>query len=69
MVAMINNFFTKRYKIGEERMKVCEGCEHFTSNFCKKCGCFLPAKTLLPNSECPLGKWGPYKEVDKEQSK
>jgi hypothetical protein len=24
---------------------------------CKKCGCFMEAKTKLPNAECPIGKW------------
>jgi hypothetical protein len=23
----------------------------------KGCGCAIPAKTLSPNSKCPLGKW------------
>ncbi len=46
--------------IKEKRMAVCQDCEFFISltQMCKKCGCFMPAKTTLPNSSCPVHKWG-----------
>lgn len=25
--------------------------------FCRKCKCFLPAKTMAENEHCPIGKW------------
>ena len=42
-----------------QRMAICGGCEHlikFTKQ-CKKCGCFMHLKTLLPHASCPVGKW------------
>lgn len=50
-------------KIDEEtrntRLDICLSCEHLfklTQN-CKKCGCFVRAKTWLTNSSCPVKKW------------
>jgi hypothetical protein len=45
--------------IAEQRFSICQSCPeliHIT-NQCKKCGCFMRAKTKLINSQCPLGKW------------
>lgn len=42
-----------------ERFSICEGCPElikFTKQ-CKKCGCFMKAKTKLEKASCPLGKW------------
>lgn len=46
------------------RMSICENCPEFIqlSKQCKKCGCFMPLKTKLKESKCPLGKWN--KAVD-----
>lgn len=50
--------------LSEEEMNVrydiCKSCEHFVSatTQCLKCGCIMKAKTYLPFSECPVGKWG-----------
>jgi hypothetical protein len=43
----------------DERYAVCKNCIFFWSimKSCKKCGCFMPAKTKIKASECPLGKW------------
>jgi hypothetical protein len=41
------------------RLQICEECPEFielTSN-CKKCGCFMYAKTKIQKATCPLGKW------------
>jgi len=42
------------------RYDICKSCEHFVSltSQCTKCGCIMTAKTYLPFSECPVGKWG-----------
>jgi hypothetical protein len=56
--------WTKRKKISEERLEICKTCEkyeHRTSR-CDKCGCFMKAKTLFMDVECPLGKWGKVKD-------
>lgn len=56
-------------EIETERMSICEDCDRLikaTKN-CKECGCFMTAKTKLPNAECPLGKWGKIKiDITKE---
>jgi len=46
--------------VEESRLKICSSCEHFIkpTTQCKQCGCIMKLKTKLPNSECPIGKWG-----------
>lgn len=41
------------------RFDICASCEFLikTTNSCKKCGCFMIAKTKLKNARCPIGKW------------
>jgi hypothetical protein len=56
-------------EVQAERMSICEGCDSLikTTKTCKECGCFMTAKTKLPNAECPLGKWGKIKiDITKE---
>ena len=46
-------------KVRQERINACNGCEFlikFTKQ-CKKCGCFMKAKSLIPWASCPVGKW------------
>lgn len=45
--------------IAADRLTICLGCEHLfhPTNTCKKCGCFVHAKTKLTNATCPVGKW------------
>jgi hypothetical protein len=42
-----------------ERMSFCNNCDHLIklTSQCKKCGCFMTAKTKLENATCPIGKW------------
>jgi hypothetical protein len=59
-------------QLAARRMLKCDGCHMRNNNTCdptrtgthihtlqehKGCGCNLSAKTLSPDSECPLGKW------------
>ena len=40
------------------RMEICNSCPFKgDDNRCGKCGCFLPAKTRVKKSTCPIGKW------------
>jgi hypothetical protein len=41
------------------RLSLCMSCEHLfePTNSCKKCGCFVGAKTWIKDAKCPLGKW------------
>jgi translation initiation factor 2 gamma subunit (eIF-2gamma) len=56
----LDTIWTRRKDISEERLKICNQCEHFQHNNskCKKCGCFMNYKTMLPYVDCPIGKWG-----------
>jgi hypothetical protein len=51
-------------EIRNERLNICKGCEHLfkPTRTCKKCGCFMAAKTWLKHAHCPEDKWGPAQE-------
>lgn len=43
----------------EKRFNLCLSCPeliHLTKQ-CKKCGCFMSAKTKIAAATCPMGKW------------
>jgi len=44
-----------------KKMKICIECENFVASTkqCKLCGCFMPAKVLVPMMRCPANpsKW------------
>jgi hypothetical protein len=44
----------------KERYAICRDCEAFSNiiKVCGECYCFMPAKVLLKDMECPAGKWG-----------
>lgn len=46
--------------VTNNRMQICNSCPFFiqSTSQCKKCGCFMTAKTRLKQSQCPVGKWG-----------
>jgi len=54
---------SKRILASEEvhntRIEICNSCDQLidTTRRCKKCGCFIDAKTKLAKSNCPDGKW------------
>jgi hypothetical protein len=43
----------------EARLAICHDCEFYlqATTQCKKCGCFVPMKSWLKKSECPMNKW------------
>jgi hypothetical protein len=45
--------------VAATRYDVCLSCEELINitKQCKKCGCFMVAKTRLLSAKCPLGKW------------
>jgi hypothetical protein len=45
--------------IVNDRYNICLSCPELIklTNQCKKCGCFMIAKTKLEAAKCPLGKW------------
>jgi len=46
-------------EVKDKRMSICSDCNYLfkISKQCRKCGCFMPAKTSLPHASCPIGKW------------
>ena len=42
-----------------ERFNICKSCPELIklTSQCKKCGCFMKAKTKLEKAVCPIGKW------------
>lgn len=46
-------------QLANSRLDICNSCEFLfqpTKN-CKKCGCFVVAKTKLKQQKCPINKW------------
>jgi hypothetical protein len=43
----------------EKRFEICKACPELIklTSQCKKCGCFMAAKTKLLAATCPIGKW------------
>lgn len=46
-------------ELSKERYSICQACPELVklTKQCKKCGCFMYAKTKLEKATCPLGKW------------
>jgi hypothetical protein len=56
-------------EVGATRMDICKACpELLPTGNCKECGCFMSAKTKLPNASCPLGKWDVVRISYKEET-
>ncbi len=42
----------------QSRLDLCNSCPELSAvRVCKKCGCFVDAKTALAQTKCPIGKW------------
>lgn len=52
-------FKTVSNEVKRYRLSICRGCEEFNQSvkMCKQCGCYMPAKALFADIECPAGKW------------
>jgi len=46
-------------ELAEQRFDICKTCPELIqlTKQCKKCGCFMTAKTRLQAAKCPIGKW------------
>jgi len=60
----IKNILLHDQDVIDTRRAICDGCEHRFGLNCKKCGCFIKAKTKVATSSCPVGKWGKHIEGD-----
>lgn len=45
--------------LAKQRLDICLSCPELIQLTvqCKKCGCFMSAKTKLESAKCPIGKW------------
>lgn len=45
--------------VAATRFNICKACPELIklTKQCRKCGCFMAAKTKLANATCPIGKW------------
>jgi len=41
------------------RLEICKGCGEFDNDWCSRCSCYMPLKTMLAAMKCPLPepKW------------
>jgi hypothetical protein len=55
----IEQSFEENKRQGKIKLDICKQCEHFNDKLklCGQCGCFMPAKTRLPDQHCPINKW------------
>lgn len=46
-------------QVAEKRLDICRECPFFITKTkqCRKCGCFMVAKTKLKKAKCPIGNW------------
>jgi hypothetical protein len=45
-------------EVQQTRISICNSCEFLTmTRNCKKCGCFVDAKSRLAGQHCPIRKW------------
>ena len=60
----LDTIWTRISEMSKKRLEICKECEYYTQSTskCAKCGCFMKAKALLKNSECPIEKWNKYDE-------
>jgi hypothetical protein len=57
---MLNSdMYVKDSSISDSRFQICKSCPELIklTSQCKKCGCFMAAKTKLIGAACPLEKW------------
>ena len=56
---LINGSPRSEMDISDSRLEICKTCDFFRpkTQTCKKCGCFMKAKSMLLNAKCPIGKW------------
>jgi hypothetical protein len=42
----------------KRRIEICVDCDRLNKrNYCKLCGCYMPAKVRSPKSHCKINKW------------
>jgi len=41
----------------EQRLKICNECEHLAFGICRVCYCYVSIKASAERFKCPKGKW------------
>lgn len=64
----LDTMWAHRKEVANTRLEICKQCDRIELEKmrCKECGCFMVFKSLIPFSECPLGKWTAYAEEEKK---
>jgi hypothetical protein len=64
---MINGSERATVEEADRRFAICQSCPELIklTGQCKKCGCFMAAKTKLEKATCPIGKWDGENNTDK----
>lgn len=44
-------------ELKQQRLDVCNSCEHKVNDGCNECSCLLVVRTAYKESFCPIGKW------------
>lgn len=44
-------------ELKNQRIEICNTCEHKVNDGCKECSCLLVVRTAYKESFCPIGKW------------
>lgn len=57
--AVANNLELASEELVASRNQICDSCDvqHKLTHVCTACGCFLPLKTRLLKSNCPMELW------------
>lgn len=50
----------------DERLEICNTCDHNKFGICDLCGCVLKAKTKAEDEACSIGKWKTIEETINE---
>ena len=53
-------------EVREERLAICNDCEHLKDGKCELCGCFVLPKSHFGNMACPVGKWIEFTPIKEE---
>jgi hypothetical protein len=65
-----SNKYIEDENLGKKRLEICKTCPELIklTTQCKKCGCFMAAKTKIQAASCPIGKWGAEQKTIEELS-
>lgn len=68
VMPLLQTVFHNRALVSDKRLEICKTCPHYNLDWgrCEKCGCIMKFKTIIMNSECPIGKWKSEEDYKKE---